>query len=114
MSEVVVGSQLVLLRLELREAGHVAFLTVNNPEKRNALGIAGKKALTEAFKQLARDKALRVAVLLSARKAQGRDTMMRDTVVRDTMERDAIRRLCFISKTRHRVTLYRVTPYRVT
>lgn len=60
------SARLVTVRIEVREAGHVAFLTVNNPEKRNALGIAGKKALTEAFKQLARDQALRVAVLTGA------------------------------------------------
>jgi enoyl-CoA hydratase/carnithine racemase len=59
-------ANLVLVRLEVREAGHVAFLSVNNPEKRNALGIAGKKALTEAFRQLARDRALRAAVLTGA------------------------------------------------
>ena len=54
------------MRVEVREAGHVAYVTVNNPERRNALGIAGKKALTQAFRQLARDKALRVAVLTGA------------------------------------------------
>jgi enoyl-CoA hydratase len=60
------AENVVLVRLEVREAGHVAFVTVNNLEKRNALGIAGKKALTEAFKQLTRDKALRVAILTGA------------------------------------------------
>jgi enoyl-CoA hydratase/carnithine racemase len=60
------ASKLVVLRLEVREPGHVAYVTVNNPEKRNALGIAGKKALAEVFGQLARDKALRVAVLTGA------------------------------------------------
>jgi enoyl-CoA hydratase len=59
-------NQLVVVRLEVREAGHVAFVTVDNPQKRNALGIAGKKALTEAFRQLARDAALRAAVLTGA------------------------------------------------
>jgi enoyl-CoA hydratase/carnithine racemase len=59
-------TRLVTVRLEVREAGHVAFLAVNNPEKRNALGIGGKKALTEAFRQLERDKALRAAVLTGA------------------------------------------------
>jgi enoyl-CoA hydratase/carnithine racemase len=54
------------VRLEVREAGHVAYVTVNNPERRNVLGIAGKKALTEAFTQLAKDKRLRVAVLTGA------------------------------------------------
>ena len=57
---------LVNLRVEVREAGHVACVTVDNPGRRNALGIAGKKALAQAFKQLAADKALRVAVLTGA------------------------------------------------
>ena len=60
------AKDLVLLRIELREAGHVACVTVNNPERRNALGIAGKKALTAAFRDLARDRALRVAILTGA------------------------------------------------
>jgi len=59
-------NQLVIIRIEVREAGHVAYVTVNNPERRNVLGIAGKKALAQAFKQLARDKLLRVAVLTGA------------------------------------------------
>lgn len=57
---------LLVVRLETREQGHVAYVTVNNPERRNVLGIAGKKALTETFKQLAKDKKLRVAVLSGA------------------------------------------------
>jgi enoyl-CoA hydratase/carnithine racemase len=57
---------LVVVRIEVREQGHVAYVTVNNPERRNVLGIAGKKALTEAFTQLAKDKRLRVAVLTGA------------------------------------------------
>lgn len=57
---------LVDLRLEVREAGHVAYVTVNNPERRNVLGIAGKKSLAQAFGQLARDPLLRVAVLTGA------------------------------------------------
>lgn len=60
------GQKLVLVRVEVRAAGHVAYVTVNNPEKRNALGIAGKRALAEAFEHLAGDKALRVAVLAGA------------------------------------------------
>lgn len=57
---------LVELRLEVRESGHVAYVTVNNPERRNVLGIAGKKALAETFKRLAKDARLRVAVLSGA------------------------------------------------
>jgi enoyl-CoA hydratase/carnithine racemase len=58
--------KLVVVRVEVREAGQVAYVTVNNPERRNVLGIAGKKALAQAFNQLARDKALRAAVLTGA------------------------------------------------
>ncbi len=57
---------LVVVRMEVREAGHIAYVTVNNPERRNVLGISGKKALAQAFKQLAKDKLLRVAVLTGA------------------------------------------------
>ena len=58
--------KLVAVRIEVREAGNVAYVAVDNPGRRNALGIAGKKALTQVFKQLASDKALRVAVLTGA------------------------------------------------
>jgi enoyl-CoA hydratase/carnithine racemase len=57
---------LVIVRVEVRGAAHVAHVSVNNPDKRNALGIAGKKQLAAAFRDLARDKALRVAVLTGA------------------------------------------------
>src|SRR5690242_18436708 len=60
------ADQRVQLRLDVHEAGHVARVTVNNPERRNALGIAGKKALAEAFGSLAKDKLLRVAILTGA------------------------------------------------
>jgi len=60
------GQKLVAVRIEVREAGNVAYVAVDNPGRRNALGIAGKKALTQVFKQLASDKALRVAVLTGA------------------------------------------------
>ena len=57
---------LVLVRVEEREAGRVAYVTVNNPGRRNILGIAGKKALAGAFKDIGRDQTLRVAVLTGA------------------------------------------------
>jgi enoyl-CoA hydratase len=57
---------LVLVRAEQREAGRVAYVTVNNPGKRNALGIAGKTQLAETFRRLGKDKSLRVAVLTGA------------------------------------------------
>jgi enoyl-CoA hydratase/carnithine racemase len=64
----VIGNEraLVLTRIEEREAGRVGYVTVNNPEKRNILGIAGKKQLAAAFAKLARDQALRAAVLTGA------------------------------------------------
>lgn len=56
--------QLVMTRVvERGAAGRVAYVTVNNPAKRNALGMAGKKALADAFSRLATDDLLRVAVL---------------------------------------------------
>lgn len=59
-------ANLVIVRIEARPAGHVAHVTVNNPEKRNALGLAGKRQLAQAFRRLARDRLLRVAVLTGA------------------------------------------------
>ena len=56
----------VLTRVEPRGAGRVAYVTVDNPDKRNALGLEGKRQLALAFRQLARDKLLRVAVLTGA------------------------------------------------
>lgn len=58
--------ELILTRIEQRAQGRVAHVTVNNPEKRNALGIAGKQALAQAFRRLAADRHLRVAVLTGA------------------------------------------------
>ena len=58
--------ELVLTHIDERAAGRVAYVTVNNPEKRNALGLAGKKQLAAAFRKLAKDKNLRVAVLTGA------------------------------------------------
>ena len=66
MSRESTQNPLLAVRVEVREAGNVAYVAVDNPGRRNALGIAGKKALTQAFKQLAADKALRVAVLTGA------------------------------------------------
>lgn len=48
------------------ETGKVAYLTVNNPSKRNALGIPGKKAIAATFNRLAKDDAIRVAVITGA------------------------------------------------
>ena len=42
-------ANLVIVRIEARPAGHVAHVTVNNPEKRNALGLASKRRLMAAF-----------------------------------------------------------------
>ena len=57
---------LVVVRMEEREAGRLAHVTVNNPERHNALGVAGKRQLAAAFRKLGRDKRLRVAVLTGA------------------------------------------------
>jgi enoyl-CoA hydratase/carnithine racemase len=60
-------ASLVLTRVESRGgAGRVAYVTVNNPSRRNALGRRGKEELARVFAELARDDALRVAVLTGA------------------------------------------------
>jgi enoyl-CoA hydratase len=60
-------SSLIQLRVDDRGiAGHVAYVTVNNPEKRTALGIPGKRAIAETFNRLAKDDKLRVAVITGA------------------------------------------------
>jgi enoyl-CoA hydratase len=58
---------LVLVRTEQRgDAGNVAYVTANNPAKRNAIGMAGKRAIVTAFRQLCEDEELRVVVLTGA------------------------------------------------
>jgi enoyl-CoA hydratase/carnithine racemase len=51
---------------ERGDAGRVAFVTINNPTKRNALGMAGKRAIADAFLKLSLDEGLRVVVLTGA------------------------------------------------
>lgn len=57
---------LISTRIDIRDAGRVAYVTVNNAENRNALGRQGKEELITAFKTLAQDESLRVAVLTGA------------------------------------------------
>ena len=58
---------LILCRIDERgELGRVAYVTINNPTKRNALGMPGKKAIAETFNRLAKDDAMRVAVITGA------------------------------------------------
>lgn len=60
-------ADLVLVRIEQRgETGHVAYVTANNPAKRNAIGIPGKRAIVDAFENLSRDELLRAVVLTGA------------------------------------------------
>ncbi len=61
------NNELVLCRLDDRgDAGKVAYLTVNNPEKRNVLGIPGKQAIAAMFNALGKDEAIRVVVITGA------------------------------------------------
>jgi enoyl-CoA hydratase len=59
-------SDIVDVRIDTRDRGHVAYVTVNNPEHRNRLGKRGKDEVVAAFTDLARDDELRVAVLTGA------------------------------------------------
>ena len=58
--------QLVNVRIEKRAAGNVAWVMVDNAEHRNRLGKQGKQDLIDAFRGLAKDDDLRVAVLTGA------------------------------------------------
>ena len=61
------STDLVLVRTEERgEAGRVAYVTANNPAKRNAIGMPGKRAIAAAFKRLSEDEQLRAVVLTGA------------------------------------------------
>lgn len=59
-------SPLILTRIEERETGRIAHVTVNNAQRRNALGRKGKEDLIAAFAKLAHDDQLRVTVLTGA------------------------------------------------
>jgi enoyl-CoA hydratase/carnithine racemase len=59
-----VDNPLVLVSVEERgSSGRVARVTVNNPDRRNALGMSGKQQLARTFDRLAKDPLLRVAIL---------------------------------------------------
>ena len=61
------ADDLVLVRTEDRgDAGRVAYVTANNPAKRNAIGMPGKRAIVAAFKSLSEDESLRAVVLAGA------------------------------------------------
>ena len=61
------STDLVLVRTEDRgDAGRVAYVTANNPTKRNAIGMPGKRAIAAAFKKLSEDEHLRAVVLTGA------------------------------------------------
>ena len=61
------AGELVLVAHEQRgELGMIATITVNNAEKRNALGNAGKRQLAEAIEAISKDDMLRVIVLTGA------------------------------------------------
>lgn len=61
------ASDLLLSRIDDRgDTGRIAWLTINNPQRRNALGMAGKRAIAAAFTELARDERLRAVVITGA------------------------------------------------
>lgn len=61
------GESLILLDYDDRgEAGRIARVTFNNPEKRNALGLAGKERFIEVMAGLKHDESLRAVVLTGA------------------------------------------------
>ena len=60
-------SELILTRIDERgDAGRIAYITVNNPARRNILGMEGKRAIAATFNRLAQDDKLRAAVITGA------------------------------------------------
>ena len=60
-------SDLILTRIEDRgEVGQIAWVTVNNPVKRNTLGMPGKRAIADTFNRLAQNEKLRAIVITGA------------------------------------------------
>ena len=60
------ATALIAARIDERDAGHIAYVTVTNPGQHNALGRRGKEELIAAFNSLAQNGQLRVAVLTGA------------------------------------------------
>jgi enoyl-CoA hydratase/carnithine racemase len=60
------ADDLVLVSIEELDGGHVGIVTANNPSKRNAIGMPGKRAIVAAFERLSQDAALRAVVLTGA------------------------------------------------
>jgi enoyl-CoA hydratase/carnithine racemase len=62
-----VPESIVLARIEQRkEGGRVAYVTINNPAKRNALAAEDRRQLAATMRELAQDDELRVAVITGA------------------------------------------------
>lgn len=67
MEEAIESDNLVLVRMAVDgQDRRVAYVTINNPTKRNALGMAGKRAIADAFSRLSLDDDLRAVVLTGA------------------------------------------------
>jgi enoyl-CoA hydratase/carnithine racemase len=65
--EMTAVDNLIQWRLDDRgAAGLVAYITVNNPEKRNTVGMLGKRAIADTFDRLGRNDKIRVAVITGA------------------------------------------------
>ena len=62
-----VPESIVLARVEQRkEGGRVAYVTINNPAKRNAMAAEDRRQLAATMRELAQDDELRVAVITGA------------------------------------------------
>ena len=57
---------LLVQTAERGTTGRVVQVTVNNPERRNVLGIPGKRQLAAAFRKIGRDPLVRVVILTGA------------------------------------------------
>jgi enoyl-CoA hydratase/carnithine racemase len=74
--------------------GHIVWLTLNHPEKRNALSTAMLRALKESLEDIAKDTAVRVVIIQAAGPAFCAGHDLRELAAASRAEHEAIFALC--------------------
>lgn len=98
---------LTLTRFDDRGAdGRVAWITFNNPEKRNAIGVAGKTRLIETLSALRHDESLRALVITGA----GDRSFVGGTDLAEMAQFDPSRAEASATKTHHMCDAVRTFP----
>lgn len=101
------GRDLILTRFDDRgESGRIAWISFNNPEKRNALGVAGKTRLIETLAGLRHDQTLRALVITGA----GDKSFVSGTDLAEMAQFDTARAEASATKTHHLCDAVRTFP----